>query len=83
MQQDKTSMSYQFFYRQVEQPSRVDWASSCFKNLKELKITESLEEIRKMSKTKFNKMLIERTRQNGLKYVTEKRRNKGKEILYP
>ena len=62
LQQDKNSMSYTFFYLQVEQLSRGDWASSCFKDLKELRITESLEEIRKMSKVRFNNILMERTK---------------------
>ena len=30
LQQDTQSMSYKFFYLQVEQPSRGDWASTCF-----------------------------------------------------
>ena len=56
LQQDSQSMSYRFFFLQVEQPTRGDWASTCISDLKELEIAESLDEIRLMSKVKFNKL---------------------------
>jgi hypothetical protein len=82
LQQDTQSMSYKFFYLQVEQPSRGDWASTCFSDLKELEITESLDEIRLMSKLKFNKLLKQRIRKNAYIYLTKKKGTKGKEISY-
>lgn len=75
-------MSYKFFYLQVEQPTRGDWASTCFKDLKELEITESLDDIRLMSKNRFNEMLKQKTRNNAYKYLIGKKRSKGKEITY-
>ena len=75
-------MSYRFFFLQVEQPTRGDWASTCISDLKELEIAESLDEIRLMSKVKFNKLLKQRIRKNAYKYLTEKKRTKGKEISY-
>ena len=82
LQQDKESMSYKFFYLQVEQPTRGDWASTCFNDLKELEISESLDDIRLMSKSKFNEMLKQQTRNNAYKYLIGKKRSKGKEISY-
>jgi hypothetical protein len=75
-------MSYKFFYLQVEQPTRGDWASTCFNDLKELEISESLDDIRLMSKSKFNEMLKQQTRNNAYKYLIGKKRSKGKEISY-
>ena len=75
-------MAYQFFYLQIEQPTRGDWASTCLKDLTELRIDESLEEIKQMTKLKFNKLLKQRINENAVKYLTEKQGTKGKEIDY-
>ena len=82
LQQSVTSMAYKFFNLQIEQPTRGDWASTCLKDLAELKIEESLEEIKQMTKSKFNKLLKKRINENAMKYLTEKQGTKGKEIIY-
>ena len=82
LQQDPSSMIFKFFELQVSNPTRGDWVSACIKDLKELRITESLEEIKQMSKMKFNKMLKERIYENALSYLTKKQQIKGKEIVY-
>ena len=51
-------------------------------DLKELKISESLDEIRIMSKAKFNNILKSRVRENALLYLKGKQKSKGKEIMY-
>ena len=75
-------MIFKFFELQVTNPTQGDWASACFKDLKDLRITESLEEIKQMSKMKFNKMVKERINENALNYLTQKQQRKGKEIIY-
>ena len=67
---------------QLEKPTRGDWASECFQDLKDFKIEESLEQIQKMTKYKFTQLLRQRTRNRALSYLTEKQRIKGKEIEY-
>ena len=71
-------MSYKFLYLQVEHPTRGDWVSTCLDDLKQLGITASLEDIKKMSKRRFNRILIEKTRQNASNYLEKKERNKRK-----
>ena len=71
-----------FFQLQLNEPTRGDWASKCLQDLKELKISESLDEIRFMSKAKFNNILKSRVRENALLYLKGKQKSKGKEIMY-
>ena len=42
---------------QVKHPTRGDWASTCMDNMKQLKITESLQEIRNMKTNTFEKLV--------------------------
>ena len=75
-------MIYNFFQLQVSNPTRGDWATACLKDLKELRIYESLPEIQEMNKTKFNKLLKERIKENAFDYLLKKQGTKGKDILY-
>ena len=47
-----------------------------------LKITETFEEIKLMTKRKFNRILKERISKNALQYLTEKQGKKGGNIAY-
>ena len=82
LQQNEDSTLYKLFKLQLEAPSRGDWASTCLEDLKEFRITESMEEIKLMTKKKFNSILKERVTENGIKYLKEKQGKKGKEINY-
>ena len=58
------SLINKFLHLQFDQPTQGDLASSCVKDLKDLKIDLSLKEIETMSKSKFNnliKRLVQRT----------------------
>ena len=80
--QDETSMVYKFLQLQVEKPTKGDWATTCKTDLKKLKISESFEEIKTMSKNKFTKMLKMKIKENALEYLLEKKGSKGSEIDY-
>ena len=67
---------------QLEKPSRGDWGSTCMKDLKELKIDLSLEEIKLMNKNKFTIILKQKIKENALEYLLKKHGSKGKEIKY-
>ena len=75
-------MAYKFFHLQIEHPTRGDWASTCQSDLKELKIEYSFEEIKQMSKSKYNSLLKQRINENALEYLIGKQGKKGKEIKY-
>jgi nitrogenase molybdenum-iron protein alpha/beta subunit len=67
---------------QIEQPTRGGWASTCLNDLKEVRIEESFEEIKQMTKSKYSNMLKHRINENAIKYLIEKHGGKGKEIIY-
>ena len=75
-------MIYKFFQLQVENPTRGDWVSACLKDLKELKIEKSFEEIRQMTKLKYKNLLKKMMNENALNYLIKKKGIKGKEINY-
>jgi hypothetical protein len=54
----------------------------CLKDLKEMNIIHTLEEIRLMSKNKFTQILRNKTKTRALNYLTEKQGSKGKCIKY-
>ena len=82
LHEEPSSRVSKFFNLQFNRPTRGDWVSACLKDLKSLKITESFEEIKLMTKGKFNRILKERISENALKYLTGKQVKKGKEITY-
>jgi hypothetical protein len=82
LEESDDSLLRKFFQLQLNEPTRGDWASKCLQDLKELKISESLDEIRCMSKAKFNNILKSRVRENALLYLKGKQKSKGKEIMY-
>ena len=79
LQQDEESLLKRFFLLQLELPTKGDWASTCLKDLKELKIDLSLEDIKKISENKFRKLLKVRSRENAFIYLKGKQGTKGKE----
>ena len=82
LEENEESLLRKFLQLQIEEPTKGDWASTCFKDLEELKISESLEEIKNMSKSRFTNMLKSSLKTNALKYLTGKQKSKGKEIFY-
>ena len=78
LHEEPSSRVSQFFNLQLNQPTRGDWVSECLKDLKSLRITESFEEIKLMTKGKFNRIVKERISENALKYLTGKQVKKGK-----
>ena len=67
-----------FFYLQLESPTKGDWGSTCIKDLKELNIPESLEEIKLMTNSKFKNLIKERVKKNAFEYLMNKQGSKGK-----
>ena len=67
---------------QMENPTRGEWALPCFDDLKQLGITESMDEIKQMTKTRFNRIIKIKIKESALRYINEKNGQKGKEISY-
>ena len=67
---------------QVENPKRGDWASTCRKNLEDLQINLSNEDMKKMSRNTFNNMIRRKCKEKAYEYLLQKRGKKGNEIQY-
>ena len=82
LQQDIESQLYKFFRLQQSNPIKGDWVSTVLRDLSELEIYETIEEIKAMPRTKFKKLIKNRIETKALEYLQSKRGSKGKEIRY-
>ena len=82
LEQEEDSMVSKFLKLQMEHPTKGDWVSTVMKDLSELGFSESLEEIKTMSRFKFNKSIKNKIKENALEYLLSKRGSKGSEIEY-
>ena len=82
LNQEEDSLIYKFFYLQVKNPSKGDWATSCSQTLQQLEIHLSFEEIKKMSAPKFKRIVCIQIREEAFRYLKSKRGEKGNEIIY-
>ena len=82
LHEDDESLLKKVFNLQLKEKARGDWVFTVLEDLKELKITESLDEIKKMSYEKYRNILKIRITENALLYLIKKQRSKGKEIIY-
>ena len=63
---------------QLKQPTRGDWVSTCLNDLKQLKITETLDQNKNMKLAKFQKMIKSRITEAALNYLTGNKRWRNK-----
>ena len=82
LDENEQSMVGNFFKLQIDQPVKGDWVSTVRKNLKEMNIGLTWNEIRMMSKDSFLKVIKTKISEISLKYLLNKRCSKGKEIEY-
>ena len=82
LHEDGESLLSRFFYLQLESPTKGDWGSTCTKDLKELHISKSLEEIKLMTNSKFKNLVKDRVKKNAFEYLMNKQGSKGKPNRY-
>ena len=70
------------YHLQLEFPKRGDWSSTCKKNLKELRIYLSDQEIRNMTKKMFMDLVRKQCKIRAYEYLMNKRGKKGQNIQY-
>ena len=56
LNQDEDSLLQKFFLLQLKKRSKGDWAWTCIQDLKELNISESLDEIKQMTLYRLTKL---------------------------
>ena len=72
IEQDEASMMNKMLMLQLRQLTRGDGASTCFENIRQLEICETLEEIRSMKINQFRKILKEKIDKTAVEYLTRK-----------
>jgi hypothetical protein len=82
LHEEEESLLKKVFNLQLKDKSRGDWAMTVLEDLKELRITETFEEIKLLNVDKFRNILKVRIKENALRYLTGKQRSKGKEMVY-
>ena len=70
------SMMLKFINLQREQPSKGDWMSTCMSDLKTLSLTNTLEDLKNMSKEEFKTILKQRIRIVAFQYLKYKQGSK-------
>ena len=82
LSENQDSLIYRFLMLQFENPTRGDWASSCMKDMKDLNIEMSIEEINQLTYNQFRNRIKHSIEQCAFKYLIAKRGSKGQEIIY-
>ena len=62
LHEEESSLIFRFFQSQLSNPLKGDWVLEAQKNLKEYKISSTIEDIKEMSKMKFKKQVDEAVR---------------------
>ena len=78
LQQDKDSMIYKVFKATLENPLKNDFVRTCQKYLEKLNIKSSFEEIERMSKLTFKKLVKEKTKKAAFIYLIEEKKKQSK-----
>ena len=66
-----------FFKFQQNNPNKGDWVSTVIRDLSDLKIFETFEEIRAMTRNNFRNLIKNRIQTEALLYLQTKRGSKG------
>ena len=82
LHEDEDSQLLKFFQLQLEFPTKGDWASTSLADLKELNISNSLEEIKLMTNNQFKTLVKDRVKENVFEYLLKKQGSKGKPNRY-
>ena len=78
-EQEDSSMVSKVFQATCTNTIQNDFVNSCKKYLESLEIQLDFEEIRKMSKYQFKKLVKEKITEAGFKYLIQKKNEKGKQ----
>ena len=82
LEQEKSSLISKFFYLQLENLTKSNWAATCLNNLKEININMSIKDIMEMTTKRYREMIKTKCNKLAFKYLMNKRGTKGKEIVY-
>ena len=71
LQQDQTSLIYRFFQVQRDTANKYDWISTVIKDIEELDLKLTIDDIQIMPKSTFKRLVNLKTKENALNYLNE------------
>ena len=78
LHENTESMIYQFFEAQMKERTSKDWATTILKDIEDLKLNITIEEIKSMKKGTFLNLVKKSTNGHALAYLSEKQSNHSK-----
>ena len=82
LNQPEVSLLHRFFLAQMENPTKGDWVSEVQNWIFEYEIGISFEEVLKIKKSKYEKIVSEKVHIEALQYLKDKIKSKGSLIKY-
>ena len=82
LSQPEESLMKKFFNAQLENSGKTDWTFQVAKDMEELEIKSTMEEIKLMSKNMFKEYIRKKVESAALKYLKSQIKSKGKEMEY-
>ena len=82
LQEPNTSLMNKFLQIQLQTPAKKDWGSLVLKYIKDLNINHSIDEIEKMSKYTFKKIVKEQIKKHAFTYLLNKMKSKSKPVIH-
>ena len=84
LHEDKESLIRKVFDEQDKNPLKGDWVSTVKKDISDLNLNITFEEIKRMGKNKFKSLVKNQTKAKGLEYLLQIKasQSKGKELSY-
>ena len=82
LNQEDASLLCHFFKLQLEKPTRGDWGSICKRDMNELDIQMTFDEIKEISINKFSAIVKQKCKDSAYNYLMNRRGSKGIEIEY-
>ena len=82
LEQPYESSVRKMFNLQIQKPVPGDWASTCLKDLQNIDLDLTFEEIINFPKRNYSKIIKEKLKESARKYLLEKQGKKGSDISY-
>ena len=78
LKENENSLTNKILMRQMQAPNKNDWINMVLNDIRELNLNLNLEDIKKMSKSKFKKITKEACQRKGFEYLEKLKRGQNK-----
>ena len=82
LHENKTSLINKFLQTQIKNATKRDWGSLIMKDIEDLNINLQLEDIEKMSKGAFKKIVKEQIKTHAFIYLQNNKKSKSRDVIH-